>query len=84
MKKRHAPAAAEEAVESAKKDYKPRANNFRNKNLDKPQLQFRTKINNHDTSPFRPLLTSKPHAIVPLEDSIRSTVDDDLQTQYVF
>ncbi|EEA27727.1 exosome nuclease subunit [Talaromyces marneffei ATCC 18224] len=39
--------------------------------IPKPQLQFRTAPNNHDTSPFRPLLKSKPHAIVPLEQSLR-------------
>lgn len=39
--------------------------------IPKPQLLFRTAPDNKDMSPFRPLLTSKPNAIVPLEQSLQ-------------
>lgn len=36
----------------------------------KPQHLFDKKVNNADTASFKPLLQNKPHAIVPLEESI--------------
>ncbi|OAL38717.1 hypothetical protein AYO20_01923 [Fonsecaea nubica] len=41
-------------------------------NMQKPQAFFDRQVNNSDPSPFRPLLQTKPHALVPLEDSIGS------------
>lgn len=38
--------------------------------IPKPQLQFQRKVDNYETGSWRPLLTTKPHAIVPLEESI--------------
>ena len=38
----------------------------------KPQTLFNTQVNNYDNSRWRPLLRTKPHAQVPLEDSIGS------------
>ncbi|EME78040.1 uncharacterized protein MYCFIDRAFT_107101 [Pseudocercospora fijiensis CIRAD86] len=35
--------------------------------LEKPQLQFQHVPKNDETPPFKPLLLSKPHAVVPLE-----------------
>ncbi|KAF8423841.1 ribonuclease H-like domain-containing protein [Tirmania nivea] len=58
------------------------ANMFKNRNLAKPQLGFKTKINNHDNSAWKPILKSKPHAIIPLDDSLRPFMDDKLQMQY--
>lgn len=43
---------------------------LRRANILKPQLQFDRKTDNFDTTPWRPLLTSKPHALVPLEESL--------------
>ncbi|KAF2099970.1 hypothetical protein NA57DRAFT_65802 [Rhizodiscina lignyota] len=56
---------------------------FKTGNLTKPQLLFEHPPRNDETTPFKPLLTSKPHAIVPLEDSLRlqSSVDEDTQEQ---
>ncbi|KAG8529173.1 uncharacterized protein KY384_005808 [Bacidia gigantensis] len=39
--------------------------------LRKPQLLFANPPSNHDTSPFKPLLKSKPHALTPLEECAR-------------
>ncbi|KAL2803374.1 ribonuclease H-like domain-containing protein [Aspergillus granulosus] len=43
--------------------------------IPKPQLQFERQVDNTDTSPFKPLLKSKPHAIEPLERSLISPGD---------
>lgn len=39
---------------------------YRNLNIPKPQLSFQCAPQNHNLEPFRPLLQSKPHALVPL------------------
>ncbi|EXJ85834.1 hypothetical protein A1O1_06203 [Capronia coronata CBS 617.96] len=39
-------------------------------NTQKPQLQFDRHVNNAETKPWKPLLREKPHAIVPLDESI--------------
>ena len=44
---------------------------FQTQNIAKPQLLFQHPSSNHDETSFKPLLNAKPHAIVPLEDSIR-------------
>ncbi|PYH89449.1 exosome complex exonuclease Rrp6 [Aspergillus ellipticus CBS 707.79] len=41
--------------------------------IPKPQLLFEHPADNTDTSSFKPLLRSKPHAIVSFEDSIKPT-----------
>ncbi|KAJ9620677.1 exosome nuclease subunit [Knufia peltigerae] len=38
--------------------------------MQKPQVHFEKKVNNHETKPFKPLLRSKPHAKVPLEECV--------------
>ncbi|KIX07628.1 uncharacterized protein Z518_02281 [Rhinocladiella mackenziei CBS 650.93] len=38
--------------------------------IKKPQQLFERKVNNFETSHFKPLLRTKPHAVVPLEESI--------------
>ncbi|KAL4884657.1 ribonuclease H-like domain-containing protein [Aspergillus karnatakaensis] len=38
--------------------------------IPKPQIQFEHQIDPQDTSPFTPLLKTKPHAIEPLEQSL--------------
>ncbi|KAK5942777.1 exosome nuclease subunit [Knufia obscura] len=38
----------------------------------KPQTQFETAVDNYDNSRWRPLLREKPHAQIPLEESIGS------------
>ncbi|KAI9654901.1 MAG: exosome nuclease subunit [Alyxoria varia] len=46
---------------------------FRDAVIPKPQLQFETKPDNNASTPFRPLLTSKPHSRGPFDQSF-STV----------
>jgi len=57
-------------------------NAFRTKNLLKPQLAFDVKPNNADASPWKPLLTTKPHAKIPLEKSLGTITSDSEQQQY--
>ncbi|KAL5050148.1 hypothetical protein BDW71DRAFT_174870 [Aspergillus fruticulosus] len=43
--------------------------------IPKPQLQFEHQVDPTDTSPFKPLLKTKPHAIETLEQSLTRPVD---------
>ena len=45
-------------------------NNFRSHQVAKPQLLFRKVPSNDETTPFKPLLRSKPHATKSLEESL--------------
>ncbi len=51
-------------------------------NILKPQGAFEHPPNNLDTAPWKPILTSKPHAIVPLEESLGTAPDDPPSTEY--
>lgn len=53
-------------------------------NIIKPQNGFERKVDNYDTGPWRPLLTTKPHATVPLKQSLGTLVDEEHQTQYAY
>ncbi|QSZ31408.1 hypothetical protein DSL72_000973 [Monilinia vaccinii-corymbosi] len=57
-------------------------NSLRTQNLMKPQLAFEVKPDNEDTSPWLPLLKTKPHAKVPLEDSLGMMKNEFDQKQY--
>ena len=59
-------------------------NAFRTQNIVKPQLAFTVKPDNMDESPWKPLLTNKPHATIPLEESLGTFTNDFDQTQYDF
>ncbi|TLD28419.1 hypothetical protein PspLS_03373 [Pyricularia sp. CBS 133598] len=51
-------------------------------NIIKPQKAFEVPANNDDKGPWKPLLTKKPHAIVPLEKSLATFHNEDAETQY--
>lgn len=55
---------------------------MRNANIIKPQNAFHVKPNNLGTSPWKPILTKKPHAIVPLKRSLVTFKDENQTTQY--
>ncbi|EPE26047.1 Ribonuclease H-like protein [Glarea lozoyensis ATCC 20868] len=57
-------------------------NAFRTQNLVKPQLAFDLKPDNHNATLWKPLLNSKPHAILSLEDSLDTVTDDLEQLSY--
>ena len=45
--------------------------------IEKPQLYFALPVDNSDGLVWRPKLTSKPHSLIPLEQSLVETVADD-------
>ncbi|KAI0550970.1 ribonuclease H-like domain-containing protein [Xylaria curta] len=55
---------------------------MRRANVLKPQNAFEVKPNNHDTSPWKPILTQKPHATLPLDKSLVTFTDESQSTQY--
>ena len=57
-------------------------NAFRTQNLVKPQLAFDVKPDNNNNSPWKPLLTTKPHATIPLEESLGTFTNEFDQKQY--
>ncbi|KAI0849367.1 ribonuclease H-like domain-containing protein [Daldinia vernicosa] len=57
-------------------------NSLRRANIIKPQNAFELKPNNLDPSPWKPILTTKPHALISLEQSLGTFVDDNQATQY--
>lgn len=65
-----------------KSQKRPLDNSLRTQNLVKPQLAFEVKPDNEDTSPWLPLLKTKPHAKVSLEDSLGMITNEYDQKQY--
>ena len=55
---------------------------YRTQNIAKPQLLFAKVPTNDDSTPFKPLLRSKPHAVTPLEESLTPVPSEDGSTQY--
>ncbi|KAL2023691.1 hypothetical protein VTK56DRAFT_1405 [Thermocarpiscus australiensis] len=51
-------------------------------NILKPQNAFEKKTDNFDSGPWKPLLTRKPHAQVPLEKSLTTFSNEAGHTQY--
>ena len=52
-------------------------------NIVKPQLSFESIPTNDETTPFKPLLRTKPNAIVSLEESLKLVTAADGTKQYV-
>ncbi|KAH7085432.1 ribonuclease H-like domain-containing protein [Paraphoma chrysanthemicola] len=61
---------------------KPRPNIADRKHIAKPQLQFEHVPTNDDTGGFRPLMASKPHAKIPLEQCLQTFKDSRGREQY--
>ncbi|PYH43566.1 exosome nuclease subunit RRP6 [Aspergillus saccharolyticus JOP 1030-1] len=66
-----AAAAAKAAKSKAAAARFPTIYDYGPSKIPKPQLLFEHLPDNTDISPFKPLLKSKPHATVPLEDSLK-------------
>ncbi|KAI3325633.1 hypothetical protein HD806DRAFT_490823 [Xylariaceae sp. AK1471] len=80
IKRKTAP--TDQPAAPAKKSRYALDQNIRRANVLKPQNAFEIKPNNHDTSPWKPLLTKKPHATLPLEKSLGTFNDETQSTQY--
>ncbi|KAI9889023.1 MAG: exosome nuclease subunit [Vezdaea aestivalis] len=72
----------DEVKESPKQNSRRRQNpwdlarQFRTQDIPKPQLLFQNPPDNFDESPFKPLLTTKPHASQSLEKSLQTFRDE--------
>ncbi|KAI9766470.1 MAG: exosome nuclease subunit, partial [Candelina submexicana] len=78
--KRPSPAQQEQAPSTFST---PRpSKSLRNPNIPKPQLLFHTGPTNNDTTPFKPLLSSKPHAIIPLDQSLSTFLNEEGLIEY--
>ena len=62
--------AQSSAASAAEERQKARGGHNQKQKLLKPQLLFKPALNNNETTAFKPLLLSKPHALVPLKESI--------------
>ncbi|KAL7273352.1 exosome nuclease subunit [Rhizina undulata] len=60
-----------------------KSTSWKSRKMVKPQLSFAVKPDNYDTSPFKPLLTKKPHATVTLEESLKTYVNEEGKLQYI-
>ncbi|KAK3321563.1 ribonuclease H-like domain-containing protein [Apodospora peruviana] len=49
-------------------------------NILKPQNSFEKKIDNFESGPWKPLLTKKPHAKVPLDESLGTFTEEEFNT----
>lgn len=49
----------------------------------KPQKDFKNQVDNSDATPFKPKISFKPHALLPLEESIISTSGAETDTSAV-
>lgn len=70
--KKLSPSQEEQAPIAKKTSKFPTIYDYGPSKIPKPQLLFDQKVDNSDLGPFRPLLKTKPHAIVPLEKSLQT------------
>ncbi|KAM0284133.1 hypothetical protein ACHAQH_002121 [Verticillium albo-atrum] len=70
LKRKDAPT---ETTHNAKKPRTALASNMRNANMAKPQLEFEHAV---DNASWKPVLSKKPHASVPLEESLAKDTSD--------
>ncbi|KAJ5095557.1 hypothetical protein NUU61_004913 [Penicillium alfredii] len=74
--KKLSPSQEEQAPVVKKTPKFPTVYDYGPSKIPKPQLLFERKPDNTGTSSFRPLLRTKPHAIVPLEESLQKQQAD--------
>ncbi|KAK3400531.1 ribonuclease H-like domain-containing protein [Sordaria brevicollis] len=84
IKRKDAPTAADQGrAQKRVKSSNDRLDwSLKRANILKPQNNFERKVDNFATGPWKPLLSSKPHAKVSLEDSLTTFVDEYDNTQY--
>jgi exosome complex exonuclease RRP6 len=54
-----------------------KTNETHQKRQEKPQEKFSRPVDNNEVHPFKPLLTSKPHAVVPFEETFKLTEQEE-------
>lgn len=70
------------AIKKPKPNSGPLDWHLKRANILKPQEAFERKVDNFTDGPWKPILSSKPHAKVPLEDSLQTFEDEEGQLQY--
>jgi exosome complex exonuclease RRP6 len=80
IKKKTAP--VEQSATPAKKSRHTLDQSIRRANVLKPQNAFEVKPDNQSTSPWKPILTKKPHASLSLDRSLQTFSDENQCTQY--
>ncbi|KAK5625825.1 hypothetical protein RRF57_001541 [Xylaria bambusicola] len=73
--------AIDQHTAPAKKSRYALDQSIRRANVLKPQNTFELKPNNLDTSPWKPILTKKPHAALALDKSLETFTDESQSTQ---
>ncbi|KAF4966058.1 hypothetical protein FZEAL_10700 [Fusarium zealandicum] len=68
----------------ATKSKRPKSTNkvIRNANISKPQLKFERQPDNFLSPPWKPILSSKPHAKASLEESLNTVPNESGKPQY--
>ena len=79
IRKRSPPQQLKESIPTRKAHP---SQSYRSQILPKPQLLFEHPPKNHETTPFKPILRSKPHSIQPLEACIQQKFVEDKCKQY--
>ncbi|CAP64643.1 uncharacterized protein PODANS_5_9180 [Podospora anserina S mat+] len=82
IKRKNAPTVEEGRDPKRSKSTAPLDWSLKRANIVKPQNGFEKKPNNFDKGPWKPILTKKPHAIVPLEQSFNTFLNEEHTTQY--
>ncbi|KAK4676112.1 exosome nuclease subunit [Podospora pseudoanserina] len=82
IKRKNAPTVEEGRDPKRSKSTAPLDWSLKRANIVKPQNGFEKKPNNFDKGPWKPILTKKPHAIVPLEQSFNTILNEEHTTQY--
>ncbi|KAI0871367.1 ribonuclease H-like domain-containing protein [Hypoxylon argillaceum] len=80
IKRKAAP--VDQPAPPAKKSRYALDQSMRRANVLKPQNTFEMKPNNHSTEPWKPTLTKKPHATLPLNKSLGTFRDETQSIQY--
>ena len=81
--KRLSPSQQEQIATNSTVSKKQRpARAHRTQDIPKPQLLFNRVPTNSEVTAFKPLLRSKPHAIIPLEKSLGPVITQNGTTQY--
>ena len=81
--KRLSPSQEEQIQRAANAPYKRGpSRTYRTQNIAKPQMRFSDVPDNYDSTPFKPLLKSKPHALISFEQSMQLVNFEDGSKQY--
>lgn len=79
--KRLSPAHQEQAPASTVRSTRA-AKSYRDQNIPKPQLLFAKIPSNDESTPFKPLLRSKPHATLPFDQTLEMVDNNEGVKQY--